>query len=324
MNIAIFRVLKLGDLLCTVPAFRALRNAFPRAHIILLGMTWAASFVKRFNSYIDEFMYFPGYPGLPEQDAAPSAIRDFFNRIRKKRIDLLLQMQGNGSVVNELLEQFHPALLAGFCLPGDVREQQRTFLAYPAHLHEIHRLIALLQQLSIPDAGNELEFPLTPEDFRAFEQIKSSHSLKNYLCIHPGSAAASRQWPPLHFAHIADHFAALGYTIVLTGSAEEKKLATHVSDLMHHAATNLAGETTLGSLGVLLSRAQGLITNCTGVSHMAAALKVRSVVISMDGEPYRWAPLNVQLHYTIDWTTTADYSAVVAEAERLFSASSSL
>jgi ADP-heptose:LPS heptosyltransferase len=56
-------------------------------------------------------------------------------------------------------------------------------------------------------------------------------------------------------------------------------------------------------MGVLLKDAFLLIANCTGVSHMAAALHTPSLIISMDGEPRRWAPLDTRLHKTIDWTT---------------------
>ncbi|MCF3108329.1 glycosyltransferase family 9 protein [Niabella sp. CC-SYL272] len=318
MNIVVFRVLKLGDLLCTVPAFRALRRAFPKAHITLLGMPWATAFVKRYAAYIDAFLHFPGYPGLPEQEVTPRAFQLFFSAIKKKKIDLLLQLQGDGSIVNDLLEQFGARLLAGFCVPGDHRAEKRSFLEYPDHLHEIHRHLALLQQLSIPAAGDELEFPLLQNDFTEFDRIQHLLPATGYLCIHPGASVPERQWPPRYFAKLADHFAALGYPIVLTGTAAEKTLTATVAGMMHAPAIDLAGATTLGSMGVLLSRAEGLVTNCTGVSHLAAALKLRSVVISMDGAPHRWGPLNQQFHQTIDWTTCTNYDAVVAVAGRLF------
>src|SRR5436309_10334628 len=73
-RIAILRALKLGDLLCTVPALRSVRAGLPGAKITLIGLPWARTFVDRYSAYIDDFLEFPGYPGLPEQPVDPSAV----------------------------------------------------------------------------------------------------------------------------------------------------------------------------------------------------------------------------------------------------------
>jgi ADP-heptose:LPS heptosyltransferase len=80
-----------------------------------------------------------------------------------------------------------------------------------------------------------------------------------------------------------------------------------------------AGKTSIGAAGVLIKNAFALISNCTGVSHMAAAFKTPSVVISMDGEPERWAPLNKELHKTIDWTKNHQYDLVLEQVEGMIS-----
>src|ERR1044071_9536803 len=105
-SIIIFRALQLGDLLCSIPAFRALRNAFPKAHIAITGLPWMKMLPERFPRYFDEFFLFPGYPGLPEQGFKAEQTAEFLLRMAQRRFDLALQMQGNGKIVNPMIELF--------------------------------------------------------------------------------------------------------------------------------------------------------------------------------------------------------------------------
>jgi ADP-heptose:LPS heptosyltransferase len=314
-KIVILRALHLGDLLCTVPAFRALRKAFPAAHISLAGLPWAADFVKRFDVYLDEWIHFPGYPGLPEQPVDDARVAAFTEEMKARKFDLALQMQGNGSIVNDMMEHWDAVITAGFREQQDNISDPRRFLVYPDKINEIHRHLQLLHFLGIPPAGEELEFPLLEEDVTAFRQLALPFESKHYICIHPGSRDAGRQWPPACFAALADQYAAEGYGIVITGTAAETELADHVQSRMRYPALHLAGKTTLGSMAILIKEAKALFSNCTGVSHLAAAMKTPSVIINMDGEPERWAPLNTQLHYLTDWRKQPDYNLVKDKAD---------
>jgi len=320
-KIAIFRALQLGDMLNAVPAVRALRMAFPDAEIVLLGLPWAAGFVRRFDCYFDRWIHFPGYPGLPEQDYDAIAFAEFLQEVREEEFDLLLQMQGNGTIVNELLSGFGARLLAGFH-NAESRMESAFFVEYPKLAHEIRRHQALMEHLGIPRAGDELEFPLTETDAREFVRLRLPLEPGRYVCIHPGSRGAWRQWPPEHFAMVADICAERGMDIVVTGTADERDITREVIGHLHHPAIDVTGLTSIGAMGVLLRDASLLVSNCTGVSHMAAALRTPSVVISMDGEPYRWGALDHRLHRTIDWTEGPGVDRVVAEMEDMLCNSS--
>ncbi|HEX8061006.1 MAG TPA: glycosyltransferase family 9 protein [Cyclobacteriaceae bacterium] len=295
-RIGIFRALQLGDMLCSIPALRSLRAAFPNAEVTLIGLPWAQSFARRFGKYFDDFISFPGYPGLPEQEFSQEAYAGFFRDIRNSDFDLLIQMQGNGTIVNEMMGTWNARNLAGFH-NNQSAMKSGLFLEYPSHIHEIHRHLLLMEHLGVPHAGDELEFILTPDDINNFKLLEIQQP---YVCIHPGSRGRWRQWPPELFARIADEFAEAGFNIAVTGTTSEADITGTVIDNMKHDAIDLTGMTTLGSMALLLQNSEMLVSNCTGVSHLAVAMRTPSVVISMDGEPERWAPLNARRHVTID------------------------
>ena len=318
-KIAVFRALQLGDMLCAVPAVRALRQAYPNAEISLIGLPWAQTFVDRFNPYFDRFITFPGYPGLPEQDFRPDRVVSFISEMQKENFDLLIQMQGNGSYINPLMELFGAKNLAGYYREGDYCPDENLFMIYPNYGSEIERHLMLIQYLGINPSTTDLEFPLKEGDYSAFDLSSLLAPNDQYVCVHPGSRGQWRQWPPKYFAEAADYCHEQGYQIILTGTENEKALTGEVKALMNHPALDLAGKTSLGSMGILINKAAILISNCTGVSHMAAAFKTPSVVISMDGEPERWAPLNTSIHKTTNWLKTPDFQSVLSDLKSLLS-----
>jgi len=318
-KIAVFRALQLGDMLCVIPAIRALRHAFPGAEIILLGLPWAASLTERFPAYFNRFIHFPGYPGLPEQPFDPHVFAAFLLRMQEEAFDLVLQMQGNGSIVNPMVALFGAQHTAGFRLKDDYAPDNGRYLEYPEGIHEIERHLRLMEHIGIAAQGTDLEFPLYSKDYDDLEAAGLKLKPKTYVCIHPGSRGAWRQWPPEYFARCADYCASKGLTVVLTGTKDEMDIVDNVWRHMKYEPVVAAGRTSMGAVTVLIKNACALLSNCTGVSHIAAAYKTPSVVISMDGEPERWASLNKRLHKTTDWTRTPDFDAVYAQLQQLVS-----
>lgn len=309
-KIAVFRALQLGDMLCAIPAFRALHHAYPEAEITLLGLPWAQSLVDRFPNYIHSLKHFPGYPGLPEQELDVKSFSKFLWQIQNEEYDLVLQMQGNGSIVNPMIELFGGKCTAGFCLQDDYCPDKDLFLIYPTGVHEIERHLALMEHLGIELQGTQLEFPLYKKDHDDLDALNLDIQAQKYVCVHAGSRGAWRQWPPEYFASLANYCSEQGFTIVLTGTKDELSIVEEVRKHLKTEPVIAAGRTSIGAVGVLIKNAALLISNCTGVSHMAAAFETPSVVISMDGEPERWASLNKEIHRTVDWTKTPDFNCV--------------
>lgn len=316
-KIAIFRALHLGDLLCTIPAFKALKIAYPSSKIYLIGLPNSAPLCNRFNKYIDGLIVFPGYTGLPEQEYSQSEIDSFINRMQKEKFDLIIQMHGNGTIVNSLCASFKPTHLAGFYPPEEEHTNSNLFLLYPNFGHESSRHLLLIKHLGIKIESKKMEFPITQRDEIEFKNLQLFDSSKPYICIHPGSRDASRQWPISNFSSIGDFVRQRGYEVIITGTQNEHSLAEKVAKTMKYSSSNFAGRTSLGSLAVLLKNSRGLISNCTGISHIAAAIETPSVIISMDGEPERWGPENKDIHQTVDWLKDQQYGKVLMAVERM-------
>src|SRR5206468_4012081 len=143
-----------------VPALRALRAAYPRAEIILIGLPWAETFARRFAHLVDGFRIFPGYPGLPEQPPRMRELPPFLAAMQRERFDLVLQMHGSGTISNPLVALFGARATAGYYRPGQYCPDPAQYTPYPDDMHEIRRHLRLLAGLGIAPAGEHLEFPV--------------------------------------------------------------------------------------------------------------------------------------------------------------------
>lgn len=318
-KIAIFRALQLGDLLCTVPAIRSLRQAFPQAKISLIGLPWARDFTRRFHHLIDNFIEFPGYPGLPEKAYKTEEILKFITQMQQENFDLIIQMHGNGTIVNPLIQTLGGKMEAGYWKEGNYCPNPQTFMLYPGSQNEIKKHLLLMQFLGIEPQSLGLEFPIFKEEEKEFARNIKKWNLQigNYVVIHPGARFEDRRWRASKFAEVADYLAGLGYQVVLSGVDEEKEIIQEVFKVMVYSVLNLTGETDLGQIGLLIQNAAILISNDTGVSHLAAAFKTPSVIVSRLQESEFWEALNKNLHKVVQANETNDTSLVISQINSL-------
>ena len=299
-KLAVFRALQLGDMLCAVPALRALRAAAPHARITLIGLPWATAFVKRFSHYLDDLLVFPGFPGFPEQPAHLNAMPHFLAEAQRRRFSLAIQLHGSGGLSNALTVLLGAERNAGCYLKGQYCPDPARFMQWDDEEHEVLRPLRLMRFLGVEPQGEHLEFPLTDADFRSLQRCHMHLPPPgSYVCIHPGARLPSRRWQPRRFAEVADRLAIQGWKVVLTGSPGEAELVRAVQDAMRMPALDLCGRTELGALAALIAQARLVVSNDTGVSHIAAALATPSVVVCCGSDPQRWAPLDGGRHRVI-------------------------
>lgn len=325
-KIAIFRALYLGDMLCIIPTVRAIRQAWPQTDITLIGLPWQVDFARRFSHYFNTFIEFPGWPGLPEQKLDKVKILQFLEKVRNEHFDIVFQLHGNGIITNSMCLLWGGKKVCGLRREGANAPDTRLFPVSEDGEHEILRFFKILDALEIPLAGTHLEFPITKEENARFEEIagRTGISPRGYVCLHPGARDIRRRWPVENFAFLAEHIAAQGFSIVLTGSLEEKALLKELQEKIKEPVLNIVesfGHLSAGELAAVLKNAALLVSNDTGVSHLAAAFSLPSVILfSPYSDINRWRPVNTEQHLAIPFEKASDPQFVLQSVlQRLMS-----
>src|SRR5690606_38188861 len=253
----------------------------------------------RFAHYVDDFLEFPGFPGMPERDCDVRALPEFLRAAQARRFDVALQLHGSGALSNPVVAMLGARRTVGYCRPGDAQPPRFEALPWRDGEHEILRYLRLLEALGIPPRGTALEFPLAAEDVAEAARLDVAPRDTGYVCVHPGSQLPSRRWLPERFAAVADALAARGLRIVLTGTAGEAPLTARIASTMRAPALDVAGRTSLGSVAALIDGARLVVANDTGVVHVARARGTPSVAVSCGGDVGRWAPLDATSHRVV-------------------------
>lgn len=301
-KVAVLRALYLGDILLLIPALRAVRKALPNAEITMISLPWAKTFLRRFN-YTDRFLEFPGFPGIPEAPFDDRRSERFLRRARSYSYDLALQLHGNGAVTNFFVAALGAAMSIGFYRSGDEASPLTAGIEYQEKEHEICRPLRLLGELGIRPAGEHLEFPLLASDWRSLRIISDVAKIdwgRPVIGIAPSAKAPARRWPAKYFASVADNLASVyGAQILICASLSDKSICDQVEKLMVAPAVNLAGMTSLGVLGAMISRMSLFLSNDSGPAHIATAVGTPSVTIFGPTDPGRWGPLDQSIHKVV-------------------------
>ncbi len=306
-RVVVMRALRLGDLLCATPALRSLRAGLPLAHITLIGLPLAREFVRRCRA-LDDFMEFPGYPGIADQEINPSRTLAFLARMQEERYDLAIQLHGSGVFSNPFTVLLGARYTVGFTRPDETNLGLDFSIPYPSEGREVHRLLALMRALGMPDTDDHMELTILPEDRIELQEHPALGawlaSGRPLVGIHPGARVATRRWALDRFAAVGDYLAEeYGAAVVITGGKDEWAMCEQVCALMHHPALNAAGQTNLGTLAALIERLHLFISNDSGPAHVAAATGTPSITIfgaarvedwaSGDPARHRWLSVHV-------------------------------
>ena len=96
------------------------------------------------------------------------------------------------------------------------------------------------------------------------------------LALCPGAEfGMAKCWPPQYYGELARHYLDSGWQVALYGSANDGVICAQISESTggHPLCHNLAGQTSLAEAVDLLSLSAAVVSNDSGLMHIAAALQ---------------------------------------------------
>jgi heptosyltransferase II len=101
----------------------------------------------------------------------------------------------------------------------------------------------------------------------------------------------AKRWPARHFAALAKKFAAQGHAVWLFGSEKDRAIGEEIVRASDGAAVNLCGRTDLEGAIDLLSLAEVVVSNDSGLMHVAAGIGRPVVALYGSSSPEHTPPL---------------------------------
>lgn len=153
-------------------------------------------------------------------------------------------------------------------------------------------MVAFYSALSGDRDGLDQDRPQLRSDPQQVAAVLAVHRLEaqGYFVFAPGAEfGSSKRWPAGHYAQLAQ---LLDRPVVLLGSGKEAPLCDEIASAAPGKCRNLAGKTSLAEAFALIAGAKAVISNDSGLMHVAAAFGVPQVALFGSSSPLHTPPLN--------------------------------
>ena len=279
-----------GDAVLSQPLATLLKQQHPDVPIDVVGPPWALPIYRRMPEIADalEGAFAHGELALRARWRLARALRE--RRYERAYV---------------LPNSFKSALVPAFAgigrRIGYVGEMRQPLLTDARRLDKaaLPLMVQRFAALALPP-GTALPDPLPRPRLRvdAAEAGDLVHRLGlrapgRIACFCPGAEfGPAKRWPEAHYAALAARLAAEGYAVWLVGSAKDRDIGEEIRTASGDAAVNLCGRTSLDEAVLLLSRAAIVVSNDSGLMHVAAALDRPLVALYGSSSPGFTPPLS--------------------------------
>jgi ADP-heptose:LPS heptosyltransferase len=295
-RILFIRLDHLGDVLFATPALRALRQAFPRAHLTLLAGPWALDAVA--VPELADTIHVVEVPWFRRHRRSDSARRGgerylwwrVLDWIRTNRFDVGLDPRGD---VRHLAWMWAAGIPVRIGCGATGGGWSLTHEVHARDVHEVERNLDAVRVVApASTAGDLVAVTAAPAaQVTALLETAGVTPDARLLIVHAGAGYATKRWEPAALAACVDRCVEAGLTAVFVGTAADRDPTAAVRAAMRHPAFEVLQRTSLAVLASLVERAAVFLGHDSGPSHVAVATG-RPVVLVYSGvnDPRRWGP----------------------------------
>jgi ADP-heptose:LPS heptosyltransferase len=284
MRILALQLKRIGDLVLTTPALRALHAAWPEAHLALGVMDGTAGLLPAIPWVHSGIVFGRGRGWAPWQQVLTGGW------------DLCLDFTGNDR--SALATAMSRAQVR--CTFTSIRRKWLRAQAYnvwcPSKVRDVHTARHYLD-LVAETAPNGLPITddLQPHLSLPPETPTESSAQSEYALLHPGTARTDKYWLPERWGEVANHLREIhGLKTIFSCGPDEFERA-HVRSI---PGAELPGKSeirepqNLIALTALAANARLVVSCDTAIVHLAAAFRVPQVALYGPINPFHWRPLH--------------------------------
>ncbi len=116
---------------------------------------------------------------------------------------------------------------------------------------------------------------------------------KKFLVLCPGAEyGEAKRWPAEYYAKVAEMKVKSGWVVIILGSEKDQQVAASINNMSGNKCIDLSGKTSLSQAVDTIALADCVVTNDSGLMHIAAALNRKMVAIYGSSDPDFTPPLN--------------------------------